>query len=110
MYILRTIALSLAITPRSIGCATGVQPSTTRPSEMQSMFAVREQSRSLQVGLASTCIEHLRVRSGRRAPRSARPRHSCKERYRTMDVWTPSQERRGLCQEPATALGFEPNI
>eukprot|EP00964_Phaeocystis_antarctica_P039684 scaffold22692_cov33-Phaeocystis_antarctica.AAC.2 len=22
-----------------------------------------------------------------------------------MDVWTPSQERRGLCQEPDTALG-----
>ena len=24
-----------------------------------------------------------------------------------MDVWTPSQERRGLCQEPDTALGFD---
>ena len=28
----------------------------------------------------------------------------------TMDVWTPSQERRGLCQEPDTALGCEPKI
>eukprot|EP00964_Phaeocystis_antarctica_P029089 scaffold16386_cov111-Phaeocystis_antarctica.AAC.1 len=27
-----------------------------------------------------------------------------------MDVWTPPQERRGLCQEPDTALGFEPKI
>ena len=53
-------------------------------------------------------IEDMRVRSGRRAPRSARPQHSCQERYRTMDVWTSSQERRGLCQEPDIALAASP--
>ena len=50
-----------------------------------------EEPRACLPSAASTCIEDMRVRSGRRAQRSARPRHSCKERYRTMDVWTPSQ-------------------
>ena len=40
LYILRTIALSLAITPRSIGCATGVQPAGTKMSRIHGYFCL----------------------------------------------------------------------
>ena len=55
-------------------------------------------------GPASTCIEDPRVRSSSVATRSARPPRSYRVRHRRLELWTSSQERRGLCQAPDTRM------
>ena len=55
-------------------------------------------------GPVSTCIEDPRVRSSSVAARSARPPRSYRVRHRRLELWTPPQERRGLCQAPDTRM------
>ena len=55
-------------------------------------------------GPVSTCIEDPRVRSSSVAARSARPPRSYRVRHRRLELWTSSQERRGLCQAPDTRM------
>ena len=55
-------------------------------------------------GPVSTCIEDPRVRSSSVAARSARPPRSYRVRHRRLELWTSSQERRGLCQAPDTGM------
>jgi hypothetical protein len=78
-----------------------------RRSEMQVMFAVRMRLGRSRSGPAWTCIEDLRVRTSLlascRAQRTACPR-SYRVRHRRLELWTPPQERRGLCQAPDTRM------
>jgi hypothetical protein len=64
--------------------------------------------RSVQVGasmdLYRYCIEDLRVHTSSVAARSARPPRSYRVRHRRLELWTPPQERRGLCEAPDTRM------
>ena len=68
------------------------------------MFAVRMRLGQSLSGPASTCIEDPRVRTSSVAARSARPPRSYRVRHRRLELWTPPQERRGLCQAPDTRI------
>ena len=68
------------------------------------MFAVRMRLGRSRSGPAWTCIEDLRVRTSSVAARSARPPRSYRVRHRRLELWTPPQERRGLCQAPDTRM------
>ena len=68
------------------------------------MFAVRMRLGQSRSGPASTCIEDPRVRTSSVAARSARPPRSYRVRHRRLELWTSSQERRGLCQAPDTRM------
>jgi hypothetical protein len=82
----------------------GVVRQAARRSEMQVMFAVRMRLGRSRSGPAWTCIEDLRVRTSSVAARSARPPRSYRVRHRRLELWTPPQERRGLCQAPDTRM------
>ena len=82
----------------------GVVRQAARRSEMQVMFAVRMRLGQSLSGPASTCIEDPRVRTSSVAARSARPPRSYRVRHRRLELWTPPQERRGLCQAPDTRM------
>ena len=82
----------------------GVVRQAARRSEMQVMFAVRMRLGRSRSGPAWTCIEDLRVRTRSVAARSARPPRSYRVRHRRLELWTPPQERRGLCQAPDTRM------
>ena len=82
----------------------GVVRRAARRSEMQDRFAVRVRLGQSLSGPASTCIEDPRVRTGSVAARSARPPRSYRVRHRRLELWTPPQERRGLCQAPDTRM------
>jgi hypothetical protein len=71
---------------------------------MQVMFAVRMRLGRSRSGPAWTCTEDLRVRTRSVAARSARPPRSYRVRHRRLELWTPPQERRGLCQASDTRM------
>ena len=92
-------------TPHGRPCLSpGVVRRAARRSEMQVMFAVRMRLGRSRSGPAWTCIEDLRVRTRSVAARSARPPRSYRVRHRRLELWTPPQERRGLCQAPDTRM------
>ena len=85
--------------------SAGVVRRAARRSEMQIMCLpyAKDLGRS-RSGPVSTCIEDPRVRTGSVAARSARPPRSYRVRHRRLELWTSSQERRGLCQAPDTRM------
>ena len=68
------------------------------------MFAVRVRVVRTQHELSASCIEPSGVRTGSVAARSARSPRSYRVPNRSLESWTPPQERRGLCQAPDTRM------
>ena len=83
----------------------GVVRRAARRSEMQDMFAVQHACvRSVTIR-ASIDLHRRSTRAqelSRLAHGSARSERLYRVRHRRLESWTPSQERRGLCQEPDT--------
>ena len=73
-------------------------------TEVHTIFAVRVLVVRTQHELSASCIEPSGMRTGSVAARSARPPRSYRVRHRRLELWTSSQERRGLCQAPDTRM------
>ena len=83
----------------------GLVRRAARRSDVHIMFIVRIGLGSTRREASASYIERTGTRTGSTARRSARPPRSYRVRYRRLESWTSSQERRRLCQGPDTAEG-----